>query len=193
MPRGIPNKKEDMLKDIHDQVASVETGSVFVSKQPPAKVEGSNEFGDEYTMEVISDNEPGADMFRIPNKDPEFEYRFLRDDDDNMSVKTSNLLLQKGGWQVCGMKHLLRIGIDKKLLQPDGSYKVGKMYLAFMPKKLFAKKAAKDKQVRDEAMAGVQRLVDGGSPIKMQGVTGISKGTIKKGPLNYGSHNSLEE
>lgn len=194
MPRGIPNKKEEALKELDTQIneKGAEVGTITISKQPPAKVQGSNEFGDEYTMQVVSDNEEGADIFRIPNKDPKFEYRFLSDRKDNLSVKTSNLLLMKGGWQICPLKHLERIGIKKEVLHPDGSYRVGELVLAFMPKELFAKKVAEDRRKASSAMAGVQRLVDGSSPIDMHGVTGISKGKLERKPLNYGSHNSVE-
>lgn len=190
MPTGIPNKKKDMLKEI-DKEAGV--GTIEIQAEAPVKVEGSNEFGNEYTMEVLMDNEEGSDIFRIPNKDPKFAYRFLSDRKENISVKTSNLLLNKGGWQICPMKHLERIGIKKEVLHPDGSYRVGELILAFMPKELFDKKVAEDRRKSSSAEAGVQRLVDGDSRINMPGVKGISKGTKKTGPLHYGTHNAIDD
>ena len=186
-----------------------EEGTIVVAEKPQG-IEGANEFGDEYTMEVISDNEPGSDMFRIPHKDPNYSYRFLRDDADNMSVKTSNLLLQKGGWQICPLKHLIRIGIKEDLLQPDKSYKVGRMVLAFMPMKLFLKKEVEDRRKANEAMAGVKRLVEEGdqSLIQIKDVNAIqpgrmdggrvvfdkkAKGSVKVKEERYGSHNAVEE
>lgn len=187
---------ENIEKEMHAGVAVAEkpaVNEINIDAKPTENTLNAAEFGDEYTMEIIADNEPGADQFRIPNKDPKFEYRFLRDDKTNMGVKTSNLIYLKGGWQVVPTSHLLKIGIDKTILQPDGSYKVGELVLAFMPKKYFDMKMAKDKKARDAAMADVQSLVDGNSRINVQGVHGISKGSIKKGPLNYGSHNAVEE
>jgi hypothetical protein len=199
MPRGIPNKKKDIVDEIENEMNSnvavaeePKIGEVSISKENP-EAKGSNEFGDEYTMEVIADNEPGADLFRIPSKDPKFEYRYLRDDTTNMNIKTSNLLYLKGGWQVVPVAHLLRIGFKKEFLQPDGSYKVGELVLAFMPKELFLKKMKEETRKRDGAMAGVQAIVDGKTRVNHQGVNGIGKGTLKRGPIDYGSHNSIEE
>lgn len=182
--------------EMNSNVAVVENpnvGEINIAKEVPVETSTAHEFGEEYTMQVIADNEPGADQFRIPNKDPKYAYRFLRDDKINMSVKTSNLLYSKGGWQVCSTEHLMRIGIRKDSLQPDGSYKVGELILAFMPKSLFDKKMKKDKEISQRAMDGVQSLVDGNSRVNVQGVHGISTGSVKKGPLNFGSHNSVEE
>lgn len=166
---------------------------ISITKETPAGTEGASEFGNEYTMEVISDNEPGADLFRIPNPDPKFAYRFLRDDKTNMNIKTSNLLYLKGGWQVCPTSHLLRIGFKKDILQPDGSHKVGELILAFMPKALFDKKMKNEQGKADKAMSGVQAIVNGKSRINQEGVHGISKGSLKRGPLDYGTHNTIEE
>lgn len=187
---------ENIDKEMQSQVSVVETlkdGEVSIDPKTPKGVLSAHEFGDEYTMEVIADNEPGADQFRIPNKDPKFEYRYLRDDKTNMGVKTSNLLYMKGGWQIVPTSHLMKIGFKKENLQPDGSYKVGELILAFMPKKYFDMKMLKDKKTRDEAMSDVQSLMSGKSRIKQEGVVGISTGSIKKGPLNYGTHNEVDE
>lgn len=207
---GRPKK---ILKEIEDgmDVSTAEkpqVGEIMISKEAPAATKGSNEFGDEYTMEVIADNEPGADIMRVPNKDPKFEYRFLKDSKENMSVKTSNLLLMKGGWQICPTSHLIRIGIGKNLHHPDGSYRVGELILAFMPKELFAKKMAKDRKNSAEAMAGVKRLVEEGdeSLVNIKDVHGIRPGRMDGGRVvfdnkakgsvkhkAFGTHNSVED
>jgi hypothetical protein len=195
----------------HKSEEELEEGQLMVADKPEG-IKGANEFGEDYTMEVISDNEPGADMFRVPYKDPNFAYRFLRDDKDNMSVKTSNLLLSKGGWQVVPIRHLTVVNkIDKKLLQPDGSYKVGSLILAFMPMKLFLKKEAEDRRKTNEAMAGVKSLVEEGdqSRIQIKDVNAIQPGRMDGGRIvfdkkakgsiktitevEYGSHNAVEQ
>lgn len=166
---------------------------VQILGEAPKGAATAHEFGEEYTMDVIADNEAGADLFRVPNKDSKFEYRFLRDDKTNMNIKTSNLLYLKGGWQVVPTSHLIKIGFKKELLQPDGCYKVGELVLAFMPKELFLKKMKNEQKKIDTAMAGVQAIVDGKSRINHEGVHGISKGSLKRGPIDYGSHNSVED
>ncbi len=204
--------KKQILSDIENEmvgkVPEQTVGTIEVSKVPPAKVSGSNEFGDEYTMEVISDNEPGADIFRIANKDPMFEYRFIKDTKENMSVKTSNLLYLKGGWQVVPKTHLLRIGVSESLLHPDGSFHVGELILAFMPKSLFEKKMAEDRRKSNAAMAGVKRLVEEGdvSRVNIKDVNGIQPGRMDGGRIvfdgkargsvkekSYGSHNAIDD
>jgi len=195
-----------MTKNMTEE--QLEAGEIKVSAKPSDTAQGANEFGDEYTLEVISDNEPGSDIFRIPHKDPKFEYRFLREDKANMNIKTSNLLMLKGGWQICPIKHLERIGIDKKFLHPDGSFRVGELILAFMPKELFAKKMKEDRRKTDEAMAGVKRLVEQGDQVlvHIKDVKGIvpgrmdggrivfdkqAKGSVKVKRETYGSHNEV--
>lgn len=202
---GRPKKiLKEIESEMNSEAAVSETGQVVISKEPPEKVEGSNNLGDDYTMQVISDNEPGADIFRIPNKDPNYEYRFIKNTPENMSVKTSNLLLMKGGWQVVPKTHLKKIGIDDKILNPDGSYRVGELILAFMPKFLFDKKMAEDRRKSNVAMAGVKRLVEEGdtSMVNIKDVGGIKPGRMdggrvvfdgkSKGSVKYGSHNSVE-
>ena len=96
---------------------------------------------DEYNINVISDYDGKVDLLHLPNPDPKYAYRYLRVDEKNMSIKTGNLLLKKGGWQVVGKDHLLRIGIDETLIAPDGAYRLGKdLILAFMPRELYEKK-----------------------------------------------------
>lgn len=203
-------RKKDILEGIDKEMnvgidKELNTGEVLVSKNPPTQLAGSNEFGSDYTMQVISDNEPGADIFRIPNKDPNFEYRFLKDSKENMSVKTSNLLLMKGGWQVVPTRHLIETNkIDKNLLHPDGSYHVGELILAFMPKSYFVKKQAEDRKKSNAAMAGVKRLVEEGdtSKVNIKDVNGIQPGRMdggrvvfdrkSKGSVKYGSHNETD-
>lgn len=209
---GRPKKNKDILDSIDAEMNTViepkeelKVGEVSVSKKPPATVQGSNEFGEDYTMEVIADNEPGADVFRIPYKDPKFEYRFLHEKKENMSVKTSNLLLMKGGWQVVPTRHLIEVNkIDRKVLAPDGSYHVGELVLAFMPKVLFEKKMAEDRRKSNVAMAGVKRLVEEGdhSKVNIKDVNGIQPGRMdggrvifdgrSRGSVKFGSHNEVD-
>lgn len=123
----------------------------------------ANEFNDEYTLQVIFDNE-NADIFRIPNPDPNFSYRFLQVDDKNMARKTSNLLTQQGGWQVCPSEHCARIGFDKNILTPDGSYRIGEHVLAFMPMGHFEKKEQAKAKKANARMEQINRMIKKGDP-----------------------------
>ena len=133
----------------------------------PAKAEplAKNEFPDEYTLEVEADYDPSADLFRIPKKDPKYSYRFLRNEEKNLSIKTNTLLYQKGGWQILSNRaHLLRIGIKESQISPDGSYRMGEHILAFMPKELFEKKEAAKQQKTKLRTDQITRLLKDGDP-----------------------------
>ena len=129
---------------------------------PEPKVETK----DLYNIEVIRDYYGQIDPFYLTKKDPEFEYRFLRADDKNLSIKTGNLLFQKGGWQLCSKEHLLKLGIQERFISPDGLYRVGDTVLARMPKKLFEEKEKQKVESAKTPMASVRRMVKDGDPSK---------------------------
>lgn len=122
-----------------------------------------NELTDDYTLQVISDVDPTADIFRIAKKDPAYEYRFLRDEKENLSIKTGNLLHQRGGWQLTPRKHLEKIGIAASFIDGDGFYRVGRLILAFMPKVQFEKKLQQRQAATDARMAGINRFLKEGN------------------------------
>lgn len=136
---------------------------IAVLEEPKAmKPKAANEFENEYTLKVDADYDPTADLFRIPKKDPNFEYRYLRDDSERISITTSTLLYQKGGWQLAPKAHSLRIGFSESDLSDDGFRRIGKHILAFMPKSLFEKKVAA-KTAKTNARTGeIKRLVEQG-------------------------------
>lgn len=159
-------EREDQRKK---EAEDIENGVIGTATLPEATPKGvnelkpqPNEFTDEYTLETIADYDPTADVFRIPNKDPNYAYRFLRFDTENMSKKTSALLYQQGGWQVAPRSHLIKIGIAERFISPDGTYHVGKNVLAFMPKALWEKKEAAKKAKADMQMSGVNRRLKEG-------------------------------
>lgn len=121
-----------------------------------------NEFNDEYTLKVDADFDPAADIFRVPKKDPAFEYRYLRDDAERISITTSTLLYQKGGWQLVPKSHSLRIGFSESDLSEDGFRRIGKHILAFMPKKYFDKKVAAKQSKTNARTEVIKRLVEDG-------------------------------
>lgn len=129
---------KDTLKkapDLEEQKAQVNTTSD--KKSTPEK------HGD-YTANIVRDYYGNADPFYLSQKVPGYEYRFLREENKNLSAKTGNLLYQKGGWQLCQKEHLMKLvnlgAISEREISPDGLYRKGDTILAFMPKKLFEEK-----------------------------------------------------
>lgn len=119
---------------------------------------------DVYTIEIIRDPDSKVDPFILSKKDPNYEYRFLRDDFKNISLKTTNLLFQKGGWQICNKAHLQKLGLPERMISPDGLYRVGDTILARIPKKLYEEKFAFKKQQANAPINAIKRLVEKGDP-----------------------------
>lgn len=117
---------------------------------------------EEYTLEVIRDYHGKIDPFYLSKKDPDYEYRFLRADDKNLSKKTGNLLFQSGGWQICGRTHLVRIGVKERFISPDGMYRVGDQVLAFMPKKYYDEKLKYKQEQANAPVRTVKRMLEEG-------------------------------
>lgn len=133
-----------------------------------------NKEADEYSLEVIEDWDGKVDITYLEKKDPNYKYRFLKADPVNLSKKTSNLLFQHGGWQICPRQHLIRLGLGNKLA-PDGTYRAGDLVLAFMPKTLYEKKDRYKKKMADEPMEEVNRKIKQGDP----SVAGIGHPNMK--------------
>lgn len=117
----------------------------------------------DYKVEIVRDFYGIADPFYLSQKNPNYVYRFLRDDaksgGKNISIKTSNLLFQKGGWQICPKEHLLSLGIKETELSADNLLRRGDTILAFMPKKLFDEKEAFKKKQAKGPIDAVRRVV----------------------------------
>ncbi len=122
----------------------------------------------EYTVEIVRDFYGNVDPFYLSKKDPDYAYRFLRDDTKtggkNVSIKTGNLLFQKGGWQLCPKEHLMRIGIKETELSADNFLRRGDTILAFMPKKLFEEKQSHKIKEAKGIMDAVKRRANKGDP-----------------------------
>lgn len=212
---GRPKKNRDLVeKEIMNEMSGYATETpneksaeaTVAVLEKPEDVVGSNEFNDisEYTIQVIADNGINVDPTTLPNKDPNFEYYFIRDDHKNIAKKTSALLYQMGGWQIVPKEHSVKkCGISEKMLAPDGSYRIGELILCFMPKTLYAKKRKEEQRRTNERMESVNILVQGGSPDigsphpdmlgiqagKMDGgrvVLGTKNKGITRGPLDHG-------
>lgn len=117
----------------------------------------------EYSAEIIKDYYGRVDPFHLSSKDPKYQYRFVRMEDKNLSIKTGNLLFSKGGWQICPREHLKRIGLER-FLSPDGMYRVGDTVLCFMPKDLYAEKNAEKVKRANAQIDAVNRMSKEGDP-----------------------------
>jgi len=147
-----------------------ETQKEAVKETPEIKLSGSPtatkqevKFGD-YNANIIRDFDGKIDPFYLEQKDPDYAYRFIRDEQKNIATKTSNLLLQKGGWRICPREHLInKLGLDEKRdLAPDGLLRRGDQILCFMPKALFEEKEAFKKKQADAPVKNIQRMLDKG-------------------------------
>lgn len=149
---------------VKDKNTSFNKDDVSRETMIDTNISSKGDVPNDYTLDVIADYDPSADIFRIPNKDPRYAYRFLRHDDKNLNIKTGALLYQKGGWQIVPEKHLLKIGIRKSFISADGSYRVGEHILAFMPKELHEKKEAAKLDKTKMRTNQIDRLLKDGDP-----------------------------
>ena len=118
----------------------------------------------EYNLEIVRDYYGNVDPFYLSKKDPNYEYRFLRDEHKNLSLKTGNLLLQKGGWQIVPREHLLKLGFKDKEISPDGMLRRGDQILAFMPIALYKEKEKfKVEKARNQMVQIDRKLKEGDS------------------------------
>ena len=129
-------------------------------KEVPKEAEKKHK---DFWADVITDFDGTVDPFLLSKKDPDYQYRYLRSDDKNLAMKTSNILFDRGGWRLCPKEHLLKIGIKEAQISVDGFYRVGSdTVLAYMPKDLYAKKLAHKNKVANEPMNQINRLLKEG-------------------------------
>lgn len=156
-----------MVKENLNKVPQEDT-ALKPKEQDIVRPEKTTEKSGEYNVEIVRDFYGKIDPFYLTQKDPNYAYRFLRDDiksgGKNISIKTSNLLFQKGGWQLCPKAHLLRLGIKENELSADNLLRRGDTVLAFMPKKLFEEKEAQKNKEANEVIDAIRRKVKEGDP-----------------------------
>ena len=116
----------------------------------------------DYKLEIVRDYYGKIDPFYLSKKDPNYEYRFLRDEGKNMMMKRSNLLFQKGGWQVVPVDHLKRLGIPEEEWKTDGMLRRGDTILAFMPKSLYEEKEKYKQEQANAPMKSIKRMLKEG-------------------------------
>jgi hypothetical protein len=181
-PRGIP-KHKTVADEIDSQIQG-KTSMLKMEKEiepelvtkVPQGVVVEKPADEEYHLEVHKDYYGNIDVFYLNKQDPKYSYRFLRDDQKNLSQATGNLLFSGGGWQLCERSHLIRIGINEKFISADNHYRVGDLILAFMPKHLYEEKRKFEQQKANEPLNQVQRIIDGGAPTMGGGIHETMKG-----------------
>lgn len=146
----------------------------------PGKTGGDYDF----SATIIRDYYGNVDPFYLSKKDPNYNYRFIRDEHKNISKKTSNLLLQGGAWQIVPKEHLLRIGIKERELSPDGLYRQGDTILVFIPKKLYEEKLKYKREKTQETTKQIDRLLKKGDPSASAGIHESMKGIQTKDQLH---------
>lgn len=162
-------KVKDEDKELSPEPTGNDIGIVTVEEpeaQPlPAGVEEETVVDEEYKIEVIKDYHGRVDPFFLTHKDQNYAYRFLRDEQKNLNLKTNNMLFQRGGWQLVGRDHAIkRLKISGKYISTDGLVRRGDLVLAFMPKKLFEEKEKQKLKEANEPISQVKRLIKHGDP-----------------------------
>lgn len=169
-PKGIPNKKPLSVNN-----PDVEVEEIKVQEEVKEDVKVDPEFGTvkkdyneedgEYRLNVIEDYYGGIDVTHLNKKDPRYQYRWLNSSPKNLAIKTGNVLVQKGGWQLCPRMHLIKnLGINEADISADGLYRRGSdLVLAFMPKELYAKKAELKQRRANEPMDAITKQIESGS------------------------------
>lgn len=135
-----------------------------MKKEKESPIEEILETSGEYNLEIIRDYYGNVDPFYLSKKDPNYAYRFLRDEHKNLSIKTGNLLFQKGGWQIVSREHLSKLGFKDKDISPDGMLRRGDQVLAFMPKKLYDEKEKYKVEKAKAPMKQINRMLKSGDP-----------------------------
>jgi len=148
----------------------------------PGKTDNAHE-KDEYTIEIIDDENLQKDITYLEYQDKGYTYRWLKDKQENLSIKTSNALHQKGGWQLVPKAHMINLGYKEREISPDGWFRRGDTILARMPKDLFARKQAVKKKRASAPMDAVKRMIEKGDPHAGAGIHNTMKGIQSKEAL----------
>lgn len=175
MPRGRPKNKiaEELEQGI---TGETKAGAATAVVDNPIQLPKDGSFvDDEYKITVIKDYDGKVDNFYLSKKDPKYEYRYLADNQQNLSRRTGNMLFQGEGWQLCGREHLKRLGIENEFISPDGFYRMGDLILAFIPKELYRQKIAHKEEKALTQNQSIERLMNEGDVGGMFGVGTIHK------------------
>ena len=184
MVRSRKDTMPEQVSQAMNEGIDINKDSITVKENPIPK---------EYTLEITKDYDGTVDLWHLNNKDPNYEYRWLRHEEKNLSIKTGNMLHDRGGWQLVPKEHLLRCKIirSEKELHPDGTLRRGDTVLSFMPKDLYKLKEDKRKEKADDRIKSIKRMVEKGEGGK--GLHPTMKGIQTAGALNMGSTGEIHD
>lgn len=159
------NKVSPMSFDeLHSKMGNTDDKDVVAVDVKQSKEKGLQPVDPYYNIQIVEDYDGTIDVFHLSKRDPNYEYRFIRNDFNNISIKTGNTLLQHGGWQLCDRKFLIeRLGMKESQISPDGFYKVNDTILAFIPKALFEKKIKKKNEEANAPVQAIKRFLKHGN------------------------------
>jgi len=157
--------KKEVKPEIKSEV-KLETKSVEQVDVHKQNLKNLGDGKDEYNVRIIRDYYGAVDIFYLENKDPNYAYRFIRDNAKNISEKTTNLLHMKGGWQLVPREHLVNVlKLDPtRDVSPDGLCRRGDQILARMPKELFDEKEEIKRKRAQDPVDAVERKMKKGDP-----------------------------
>lgn len=143
------------------------TTTAVVEPEKPVVTSKVYDEDDGYNIEIVEDPNAPADVFMIPKPDVGYEYRGIYfGKDENVSLRTGNMLYQGGGWQLCPKQHLLKIGYKESDIGPDGLLHRGDLVLARIPKHLYQKKMEEKRKKAVAPMDAIQRMIKKGDPTR---------------------------
>ena len=156
---------EDIKKTIRDIEDKVEGKTITIDlKEAPKKDEWPD-------ISVIKDwtlNDP----LKLSAQDPEFAYRWLRDDHKNIATKTASHL--SGLWKIVPKEHIdaLEKRFNVKIHRaPDGLIRYGDLILGYIPKNIYGHKQKIKAERAKAPMAEIDKMLkEGASPSELQGI-----------------------
>lgn len=176
-------KAKEAQETVQEEQKAVKE-EIKVSEVPAQAKTGIDQDKDEYTLQIIDDESYRIDITHLEKQDPNYAYRWLKDEHKNLTIKTSNALYQKGGWQLVPKKHVVeKLGISESEISPDGWYRRGDTILARMPKELFEKKEAYKFKKANAPMDAIQRMIKEGDSSVGRDIHSTMKGIQTKEAL----------
>lgn len=170
---GRPKKIQEENTAVLDEETKIEEKSKTMPDTNLTEIKTGKVKKGAYFASITTDFYGDVDAFYVTEKDPEFRYHFLREEEKNLSLKTSDILSQKGCWQICPKEYLLQIGITPDRIGEDGRYRKGDLVLAFMPKELYALKEEYKRKERMLKTNQIKRMIgDPDNPVERNRIAG---------------------
>lgn len=162
----IKDDKEEVrpsaLQETLEQKEEVKTVPIIDNKAQIEEVKPK--IDEEYSISINQEHGMGVDIFKIPDPNPAYEYRWLNTKAQTFGQRTGNMLHFGGGWQVCSKEHILKIGFKEADLAADGLMRLNELVLGFMPQQLYSEKVKVKQHKANEPVDRVKKLIQKGDP-----------------------------